>query len=386
MRIVKRLAAVAAVAGVAVLTAVGPALADPLNTSLQPVTPKETDVVGVGSDTIEYPLDQLMIDYQKAHPTAASFMYSWNATNPSTGNPGDSIVTKAGCTAIARPDGSSAGITALTQNQKTADGKHFCIDFARSSRARQSTDPPAAAGGVLFVALAGDAVTYATQSTTNAPSNLTAAQLNAIYTCTATKWNQVGGTSTGTIKPFLPQTGSGTRAFFLSAIGVTTPGSCVNSSVQENEWTNTLLHSVNAIAPFSVAKWIAEKFHSATCFNTGCTPNASGQVCAPTSTQNLFGCKQTASSKLNSINGTAPTTGTGGSTTINPSFTPNFMRTVYDVVRYTTGTPDHIPGYMEKFFASSTAATKGWICNSTTGKNDLKKYGFLNTPLCGVGS
>lgn len=366
------------------MTAVGPALADPLNTSLQPVTPRATDVVGVGSDTTEYPLDQLMVDYQKAH-TTGTYIYSWNATNPSTGAVGDPIVTKSGCTSIARPDGSSAGITALIQNQKTTSGTNFCIDFARSSRGRQSTDPPAASGGILFVPMAQDAVTYATQSTTNAPGNLTAAQLNAIYTCTARTWNQVGGTSTGTIKPFLPQTGSGTRAFFLSAIGVTTPGSCVNSSVQENEWVNTALHTVNAIAPFSIGKWIAQKYHSAKCLNSGCTPNSSGVVCTPTGSQNLFGCNEDAGSKLNSVNGTAPTTGTGTGTTINPNFTANFKRLVYNVVRYAGGTPDHIPGYEEKFFASATAAKVGWFCHAYRAQTDLKNYGFLNTPQCGVG-
>jgi hypothetical protein len=37
------------------------------------------------------------------------------------------------------------------------------------------------------------------------------AQLAAIYTCADTTWNQVGGSSTATIQPFLPQTGSGLR-------------------------------------------------------------------------------------------------------------------------------------------------------------------------------
>ena len=60
-------------------------------------------------------------------------LYSWDATNPSTGAVGDPVVTKSGCASIPRPDGSSA-ITALEAN--TADGSGFCIDFARSSGPR----------------------------------------------------------------------------------------------------------------------------------------------------------------------------------------------------------------------------------------------------------
>ncbi len=93
---------------------------------------------------------------------------------------------------------------------------------------RGSSDPPYAPGGVAFTALAGDAVDWATPSTTDAPKTLTPAQLNAIYTCTDTNWNQVGGKN-APIQPFLPQSGAGTLTFWLAAIGVTTPGPCVSN-------------------------------------------------------------------------------------------------------------------------------------------------------------
>lgn len=391
MRVLTKLVAgaacVASAAAMALLPATGPAMADPIGNNGSAVTPHEFDVVGVGSDTIEFLLDQIMVDYNKAHTTDNAthpHIFSWDATNPATGAVGDMIKVKAKCAKIARPDGSSAGILALTANTKTSDGKHHCIDFARSSRGRTSTDPPKARGGIEFVALAKDAVTYATQKTTNAPGNLTTAQLAAIYSCTATTWNQVGGSSTATIKPFLPQTGSGTRNFFLAAIGVATPGSCVDSSVQENQGVDTKLKSPNAIVPYSIGKFIAEKFHSADCLNSTCTP-VNGKVCHPASGQNKFGCDVHGTMKLNSINGTKPTTGTGKSTTINPRFTAAFVRTVYDVVRYTAGTRDHIPGYLERFFASKTASTKGWVCNSSKAHSDLINYGFLPSPLCGIG-
>ena len=130
--------------------------------------PAPADVTGVGSDTIQNVMDQFSADYNASHSTGD--LYSWDATNPVTGAPGDNITTKSGCTAIPRPNGSSAGITALTTENGTTGG-HPCIDFARSSRARASTDPTS----VTFVTLAGDAVTYATQPNSNAPANLTTA-------------------------------------------------------------------------------------------------------------------------------------------------------------------------------------------------------------------
>src|SRR5258708_5534129 len=70
MRMLKKLLVVGATAATATAMAVGPALADPPSG----VTPKETDVVGVGSDTIQFVLDQLSFDYNKSHE-------SWSSTN-----------------------------------------------------------------------------------------------------------------------------------------------------------------------------------------------------------------------------------------------------------------------------------------------------------------
>ena len=219
MRMLKKLLATAVVTASATAMAVGPALADPINGSGKPVTPKETDIVGVGSDTIQFLLDQFSFDYNKSHKTGPR-LYSWDALNPKTGLT-DNISLKSGCTKIARPNGSSAGIATLAANTKTTDKKAFCADFARSSRGRSSSDPSRGPGGIQFVSLGKDAVTFATNATTNAPANLTTAQLNAIYSCSVTNWHQVGGKN-APIKAELPQTSSGTRAFFLTAIGLGT--------------------------------------------------------------------------------------------------------------------------------------------------------------------
>jgi ABC-type phosphate transport system substrate-binding protein len=228
-RLLAGAASVAAAAALVAGTTVTSAHADPIGNNGRSVVPQSYDVVGVGSDTIEYLLDQLSVDYNSSHTVhnaANPYIYSWDATPPSNpSNTTSKIIAKAGCftrtspQGILRPDGSSAGITALDNNTFDTVGTrpyHYCIDFARSSRARTSTDPKEASGGIIFVPLAQDGVTYAVRSArsggTNAPANLTTADLKAIYTCAsnARNWTAFGGKN-GTIKPFLPQTGSGTR-------------------------------------------------------------------------------------------------------------------------------------------------------------------------------
>jgi ABC-type phosphate transport system substrate-binding protein len=359
-----------------------PAMADPITGAGKAVVPGQSDIVGVGSDTIQNLFDQFSIDYNASHKTGAR-LYSWDALNPKTGLD-DNVKTKTTCSSILRPNGSSAGITALTANTRAKNHSHFCIDYARASRGRKSTDPAKGPGGILFVAVAKDAVTYATNNGSNAPANLTTAQLHAIFTCTATTWNQVGGTSTATIKPQLPQAGSGTRAFFETAIGITdsSVGACVGQTAEENEGVNAALAGPNTIFPYSIGKFVAEKFHSAKCVNSHCTP-VGGVTCHPSKTQNRFGCDTHGNMALRKINGTVPTTGTGSKTVINPHFSANYVRTVFAVVRW-SATADHIPAYLDKFFGS--AGRHGWVCSNATARKDLINYGFLPTPFCGTGS
>src|SRR5690242_8541333 len=104
MRMLMKAAVITAVAASAALSVSGVAMADPQNSGGTAVVPAVTDVVGVGSDTTEFPLDQLMIDYNASHTTGAK-LYSWDATQPGTGVVGDPIVTKSGAASIARPNG-----------------------------------------------------------------------------------------------------------------------------------------------------------------------------------------------------------------------------------------------------------------------------------------
>ena len=388
MRMISRiLAGAGAVAATVALTA-GPAMADPPSG----VTPRASDVVGVGSDTTQFVLDQLSHDYNAAHSGASRLLYSWDAVPQ-----GQTITTKSGgvnndCT-IVRPTGSSAGISALEQNATTSGGTGFCVDFARSSRARSTTDPACTTGGICFVALGGDAVTWADRSAsaggTNAPSTLTLSQLKNIYLCKTTNWSSVGGAS-APIHAFLPQTSSGTRAFFLTALGggtPITPGSCVstdNNTLIENEGDAPVLNDPDAIFPYSAGDYIAQFEHSASCTNGADCGYPSAPQCSPGSGQNLFGCNLTGVLQLNPIGTSNPTKpfppppapcGTSCAA-INPSFNASFQRVIYDVVRFSGSTPDHIPSYLEKFFGAATAATKGYVCANSTAKTDLKNYGF----------
>jgi hypothetical protein len=376
--------------------------------------PCENDAVGVGSDTITPLTDQLSTDYNnklqfsstcsKTASTSTTHEYSWDAVNPITGAIGDSIPEKADCPSIARPDGSSAGITQLGSFTKSSSGP-YCTNFARSSRARGASDPPYAAGGVAFTALAGDAVTWDTPAVnTSAPASLTPAQLTEIWSCTVPQANNGTGTNqwgdlnpaltgsaaTQAIVPFLPQSGSGTLSFWETAIGVTTPGPCVsndNNTLEENEGVNPVLNNPGTIYIFSVGDYIAQSEHSAKCLNATCVGNSSGVVCNHVPEDNFFFCNEHGTMKLGEINGTKPISGSGKSEKINPSFDPTFDRTLYNVVPYDSSTSDHIPGAsspvggldLEAIFGAS-----GFDCSNSTAKADVTHYGFVNLSTCGA--
>jgi ABC-type phosphate transport system substrate-binding protein len=381
--------AVVVTVGAAVAVPAGPALADP-PTGL---TPRAGDVVGVGTDTFQYLLDQLAHDYDKNHPKASSLLYSWDEANPGTGHTGDPIVTKAGCPAITRPDGSSAGISALEANTTDpADPGDYCIDYAGSSRAPGPNDPVCGGGGVCFLEVAGDAVTWAARDQasggTDAPATLTLGQLKDIYLCKITNWSKVGGAN-ATIEPFLPQQNSGTTAFWLTALGggtvPITPGPCVSNvggKLQDNEGVNTVFDSPEAIVPYSVGDYIGQVYHSAKCTNSGCTGTP---PCAPSAGQNLFGCDQHGVLGLGEIGGTTPITPWPAPAPpcsgckINPAFSHPFQRMLYVVVRYAASTGG-IPAYLEPFFGPDP---DGFVCTSFTARKDIESYGF--TPLMGYG-
>ncbi|HEY3833296.1 MAG TPA: hypothetical protein VGO03_13450 [Acidimicrobiia bacterium] len=171
------------------------------------------------------------------------------------------------------PNGSSAGISALT-----ADGSTGCIDYARSSRGTKAGD----AANMDFWAFGLDALSVGrfpknkTQNplTTYAPPNLTQAQIIQIYTCNPatglpfiSDWKQVNpalAKKAGTfpIQKFSPQTSSGTYSFFNSKIlnGATIDAGCNSSHlstfIEEHDGAEVPIASRPwAIFPMSYAQW-----------------------------------------------------------------------------------------------------------------------------------
>jgi ABC-type phosphate transport system substrate-binding protein len=413
----RSLAAAAAAACALALAISVPASADPITSTGKSAVPASYDLVGVGSATTEFLFDQLAYDYDTTHGTNSvsnAYVYSWDATAPGTVKSGGSVTPKAGCKSILRPDGSGAGLTTLEQSQAikytyyttkivivkkkkvTVKVKHvvseYCIDFARSSSAwSASTGVTEGPGGYLWVPLAEDGVSYATRSAayggTNAPANLTISDLKLIYTCSDENWDDFGGPNEQ-IDAYLPQPNSGVRKYFLSAIGVTNPGSCVVDTdlsklpIQENEGVDPVLNNANGIFPYSIGSWLTQEYRDAACGTK------------PTAGENKFGCDDNGVLQLNELGAPnskgvityyQPTVGSGTRTTLNPDFP--LVHPLYDVVRYTTSTKDHIPAYLEPFFASSRAKVKGWFCSSSKASADIQAYGFLLDPaFCGIGS
>jgi ABC-type phosphate transport system substrate-binding protein len=402
VRIWKTLVAAGAIAAATTALAVAPASAEPINPLTgKVVVPAAFDIVGVGSQSTTYVVGQLTFNFDKAvgkkHSPTNPWNLSWDAVPPNNlNNTTQMIVVKQGCKKNLRPNGSSAGVAALTSYGSTSytfkGKKHVvpCIDYARSSRPRKSTDPAFGKGGVAFVTMAGDAVTYATTKVSNAPNNLSKAQLTQIFGCTvaaahgfkANTWGALLGAKTKNpaqkIDPILPQAGSGTLSFWATtALGLASTNEplCgaaatlpVPKQPEENEGTNALFKSggANVIYPYSIGAYLSQSQNSAKCGTK------------PSKTQNKFGCNQTGVLVLHGISGVKPSVGPKGHMVTNPAWgaTP-FHRFLFNVVNWAS-TADHIPGYLEKFFGK-----KGYFC---TNPKVLTAYGFEPTPACGAAS
>jgi hypothetical protein len=348
------------VAGVA-----GPAAADPVTT-----------LVGVGSDTTQDVMDAVAIQI------GGGVLGSWDAVNPVDHvTAHEAIAPKAGCT-MTRPNGSGEGVTALRQALgSTVAGladrpEPGCVDFARSSGGPGTN--ASVTGQLVYVPFALDAVATATGpatatagavATNITDANLfTVADLQTMYqTCTgvtpsgATKQYVPDGTVTdATHQPvhlYVPQSGSGTRAFWLQQMGLSTSGSlpaCVHDTftlngtstiVQEHDGT-VFATDANGFGPFSIAQWVAQR--------NGHNDRRHDAV-------------------LHNANGVAPLSGTA----LNPAYP--IKREVYNVVSFSrvtsTATADR---QFVSIFAGSTSATCANAAN-------ILSYGFglLNTAPLG---
>ncbi|BEP13792.1 substrate-binding domain-containing protein [Acidothermaceae bacterium B102] len=236
-----RLAFAAISAGlVTSLLGMGAAQADPSG------APSPRALVGVGSDTTQDVMNQIANDVVIS---GVKQIGSFNATGSATFNTG-----KAGCSAVARPNGSGAGRAALLASLTAGDG---CIQFSRSSSLTLTASSPS----LTYVPYAIDAVSYAITSNSNLPRSFALADLQAIYHCDP---NYVGTGPNYAITPQLPQAGSGTRSYWEGQMGILDAD--VNANVYPcivngtkngaiiEEHTGTALDA-NSIAPFSIGQY-----------------------------------------------------------------------------------------------------------------------------------
>ena len=159
------------------------------------------------------------------------------------------------------PNGSGQGKTALATEEGAAANEQGCIDFSRSSSppaphsetlpsgSPETGDPASSHLDYYAYALDGVAPLVGNDapstvrmagSDTGATKGLTLAQVQAIYECVDTNWDQITVDGvTGTNAPivlFWPQSGSGTRAVYTDVLGfdptaLVAPETC-NSTTQ----------------------------------------------------------------------------------------------------------------------------------------------------------
>jgi hypothetical protein len=286
------LVATTALAAALPLVAVHPAFAD--------YAPSKSDVVGVGSDTLQYMLDFLadgdafadpgynatlnkfkLVSVDAIPDANARLAYgvdggqsTQTTCTPGTGSTAGTgnaaagagvpcvlnptIVLRSGTQAVQRPNGSGAGIQALEQDVTAGNnlpsGPHAeIVSFSRASAAQA----PAAKFGLDSVEVATDTLPMLKDTTSNAVP-LSTAELTSIYSAnTCPTWNSLPGNAGGsatTIIPIIPQVGSGTRSFFLTQLGLSAPGACAASfTAEENDPTAITQQArpADAIEPIS---------------------------------------------------------------------------------------------------------------------------------------
>jgi ABC-type phosphate transport system substrate-binding protein len=234
--------ATTAVAASAVALSATPAFAaDPDDTA---GTPAATSLVTVGSDTSQAAIKLAADAYNATNPAVKIFSYA--AT-------GGGNVTLGNGSTIARPNGSTAG-----KNLLYSTGNNPQIAFARSSSGPSSNGAENAAGLQMFP-FAVDSLVMVTSQTaaSNAPTNLTPAQIVGIYDGTIKDWSAIGGKA-GTIVPLIPQGGSGTRSFFEAQLRAANNNNAVTlattvKEVQEHD-PAAVQSDPNAVAPFSLGR------------------------------------------------------------------------------------------------------------------------------------
>ncbi len=241
--------------------------------------PQPGDVVGVGGDTPQYALTFVANgdtagDAGFNSAGAYNRLVTFNATADANGrsayqngstegtplplNPTD--VLRAGLNPVQRVQSSGASISALLADTHTPEQINFVFSASKPTATQKATAVTNGWGGLHTVEIGTDSVQVVTDNTTDAPANLTIAQLLGIYKGTTTTWSTVGGTA-GTILPELPPSGSSVYKTFLTALkvanGNTAPtlgGDVI--TVEQNDPTAITgsSNTAGAIVPFSTAR------------------------------------------------------------------------------------------------------------------------------------
>ena len=341
-----RLGAVAslAIAGIAFGT---------VSANADPNLPQFRTLSGAGSDTTQDVLNGLS--------TVIPAVGSYDATGSTQ------IQTKVGGVLFNRPNGSTAGVQALSASANNTGTRTFPasggvsitgqVDFARSSSAPSSGSPGT---DLTFIPFAQDALTYAFNSASDvarsiprgvasdAPTKLT---LRNIYACTRTSFINSDGDPV-TFRPLIPQGTSGTRSFWLTALGIGTYGSCVTdlgNTVQEHD--GSFLTGPGDLVPFSIAQYISQG-------------NYAG---LPTPVNERRG-----QAVLGNIDGAKPIVfGTSG-VELNTFFSPSFVRPVFNVVQTSR--------LGEPTIAATFVGSGSAVCSAVS---TIRQYGFAPIGNCG---
>ncbi|WP_316758846.1 Ig-like domain repeat protein [Streptomyces herbicida] len=354
------LVAAAVVAGGLALAT--PASADP--------TPAGTfrQLVGVGSDTTQDVLNALAGDTVNGtsysatavKSTSGAGLASYDAIEPGTGSTTSTITTRSGGSSFLRPNGSGKGRIALSASLtgvKFPDSNGAAIngqvDFARSSGG------PSASGTTLtYIPMARDAVGIAVRGA--GIDNLTVAQLRDIYLGHLT---EVNGHA---VHPRIPQKDSGTRKFFLNAIGVNTDDVPADMPIVQENQGNAALTEDGALVPFSVGSWIAQ--------NNGVAPDYTKD-------------SVTAGGHLASVQLPGDTDGvTSPVTTVNGKLAPvnhyydnaTFGRDVYNVVPSRAIDPTSIFFDKDLYDVFVTSGSHTAVLAADDAEKVIASFGFVN--------
>lgn len=288
----------------------------------------------VGSDTTQDVMNGLANGTDVVNAGGAKIISSWNAAASQPFDTKDPATTPGCSYTRSSTNGSTNGIDRLSDD--IYFGGSTCIDIARSSRGPRLPGPD-----LTYIPFARDALTYATDLGSTLPTNLTRLQLKDIYTnCTYTD-----GTGVHAVQPLLPFDGTGTWHLWLDYLRVTTPGACVDQTIQPNN--GQAITAANQLMPYSVAQWISQGKGFSD------VPNRRGET------------------RLRGIDGQTATTGTGTTLAINPNYA--FSRDVYNVVRST--------GLNDAAIAEALVGSTSDVCRASA---TIQTYGFLPIANCGA--